>query len=70
VNRSIRCKHGMDRDLVACPACGDDDADSRAQARANGHVYTRRPVTSPHGRQPEARRERLAYARRERQAGR
>jgi predicted RNA-binding Zn-ribbon protein involved in translation (DUF1610 family) len=69
VKRSIRCKHGMDRSLVACPACGDDDADSRAQARANGHVYTRPQVVNK-SRAAMPRRERLAYARRERQAGR
>lgn len=68
MNRSIRCIHGMDRDLVACPACGDQDKTADA---GNGY---RRPsrqavISRPHG-QTMSGRERLMYARRERQAGR
>lgn len=69
MRRSIRCRHGMDRSLVACPACGDDDADSRAQARANGNFYAHPQVVNK-SRATVPIRERLAYARRERQAGR
>ena len=66
MNRSIRCPNGFDRSLVACPECGDHDADSRAELRNNAK---RKPVTNPHGRQAVPRRDRL-YAVRERRAGR
>lgn len=66
MRRSIRCRHGMDRDPVPCPGCGDVDADSLRESRPTS---TRRAVISrPHGGKP--RRKRLAYARRERVAGR
>jgi hypothetical protein len=69
MNRSIRCVHGMDRSLVACPACGDTDADSRREDKVNARRNPRKVVMNrPHG--GSCRRDRLAYARRERQAGR
>ncbi len=69
MNRSIRCRHGFDRDLVACPACGDTDRDMIAEAKNNAKRRPSRIVMNrPHG--GSCRRERLAYATRERQAGR
>jgi hypothetical protein len=58
----------MDRDLVACPACGDHDRDSLADARNNAKRKSRPAVISrQHGRPGLAsRRERLMYATRER----
>lgn len=69
MRRSIRCVHGMDRSLVACPACGDTDADSRREDKVNARRNPRKPVVNK-SRAAMPRRDRLAYARRERQAGR
>jgi len=70
MNRSIRCPHGFDRDLVPCERCGDHDPCAAHEARNNAHRNPRKPVTNPRGRQPTSRRERLMYATRERRAGR
>lgn len=65
MNRSIRCPHMFDRDIVPCEQCGDYDPCAAHEARNNAHrKSSRKPVTNPQGRQP--RRERLMYARRER----
>lgn len=42
MNRSIRCAHGFDRDLVACPQCGDTDPSDVYEARNNSHRNKRR----------------------------
>lgn len=55
MNRSIRCRHGFDRDLVDCPACGDKGSLERHEQRlVDGHrrrYHQRKQVINkPHGR--------------------
>lgn len=42
MNRSIRCQHGFDRDVVACPQCGDTDPSDAYEKRNNAHRNKRR----------------------------
>lgn len=42
MNRSIRCRHGFDRDVVPCWACGDHDSLQQNEARSNAAKNIRR----------------------------
>jgi hypothetical protein len=63
MNRSIRCRHGFDRDLVPCYECGDPDWLNVAQDRHTentrriraARAARRAVISNPHGRPSDKR---------------
>lgn len=51
--RSVRCRHGFDRSVVPCPACGDMtklDLDERRRQERKAGSKRAQVISNPHGR--------------------